>query len=172
MAKLLDARKVRRDSEIDVDLGDDTYVTCRKEDMTLLVFEGRVPMPMLAAVQKMVEMPNASAVDRIEALGAENGRSLVDVMRQHACKVAVRPRIVMVDDGNPDHLPVEYLDTPRLMAIWSATAIVPQVGAAAAATFRRRADADAPDDVQPSEDVPAEPVLVAAPRAVERLVTQ
>ena len=109
---LLNARKVRTDNEVLVDLGDDTQIRCRREDMTLLVFEGRIPMPMLVAVQKMLDMPDATPVERVEALGIEHGKMLVDVLREHACKVAIDPILVMEDDGNPDHLPIE-LSSPR-----------------------------------------------------------
>ena len=60
MTELLNPRTLRRSNEVQVDLGDGTYILARREDMTLLVFEGRVPMPMLAAVQKMIDMPHAS----------------------------------------------------------------------------------------------------------------
>ena len=86
-------------------------------------------------------------MQRIEALGADHGRTLVEILREHACKVALDPLMVMVDDGNPDHLPVEFLNIPKLMAIWTATALVPQVGQTAAATFRRRTRSDDADVV-------------------------
>lgn len=133
---LLNARKVRAANEVMVDLGDDTFVKARREDMTMLLFEGRLPMPMLTAVQKMIDMPNASPVERVEALGSEHGRALVDLLRQHVCRVSIDPVIVMEEDGNEDHLPVAFLDTPKLMAIWIATAVVPEVNQIQAATFR------------------------------------
>lgn len=153
MAELLSAKKARDSNQIQVDLGDGTYILCRREDMTLLVFEGRVPMPMLAAVQKMIDMPNASPVDRIAALGSEHGRTLVEVLREHVCKVAIDPVIVMQDDGNPDHLPVQFLDTQKLMTVWMKTAVIPEVSNEAAATFRQGGSTN---DAPP---VPNEPTL-------------
>jgi hypothetical protein len=117
-------------------------------------------------------MKDASPVERIEALGVEHGRSLVDLLRTHACKVAIEPVLVMEDDGDPDHLPIRYLDVPKLMAIWTATAVVPQVGPLAAAEFRfdeRPNDADA---APVSESVRPAPVVVAPVARIERLVTR
>jgi hypothetical protein len=136
MAELLSAKKLREASHVKVDVGNDTFVHCRREDMTTLVFEGRIPMPMLAAVQKMIDMPNASPAERIAALGEQHGRTLMEVLREHACKVAIEPRIVPQEDGNEDHLPVSLLNTQQLMSIWMATAVIPEVTTARAATFR------------------------------------
>jgi hypothetical protein len=152
MAELLNARKMRDRQGIQIDLGDGTFVKARREDMTLLVFEGRVPMPMLAAVQKMIELPDASPMERIQSLGAENGRTLVEVLRDHACRVVLEPKIVREDDGDPDHLPVEFLDTQKLMAIWMKTAVIPEVTNEDAATFRpeRSLHAVAPAPTRPN----------------------
>jgi hypothetical protein len=171
---LLDPRRLRREGLVDVDLGDGTYIKCRREDMTTLVFEGRVPMPMLMAIQKMIDMPDASPAERVNALGSDHGRELIDLLKLHATKVALHPRIVLVDDGNLDHLPVDFLDVPRLMAIWNATAVVPRVGPMAAATFRPEGDLVSPDAVA---DVPAvppapEPVDLREPVAVEKLISR
>jgi len=162
MPQLLNARTVRAKNEIEVDLGDDTFIKARREDMTLLLFEGRVPMPMLAAVQKMIDLPNASPAERVEALGSENGRALVDLLRQHACRVSMEPKIVMAEDGNPDHLVVDFLDIPKLMMIWMATAVVPEVNQAQAASFRRRERVD---------DAPPAPVKQNLPRKTIRVDT-
>lgn len=162
MAQLLNARKVRANNQVKVDLGDDTFILARREDMTLLVFEGRVPMPMLSAVQKMIEMPGATPAERIAALGSEHGRTLVEVLREHACKVALEPIIVMQEDGNEDHLPVTLLGTQKLMAIWMATAMIPEVSHAEAATFRV---AGSPDDA------PAVPTGPSLPKTTIRMDT-
>jgi hypothetical protein len=163
MAELLSARKVRQTHEVQVDLGDDTFIRARKEDMTLLVFEGRVPMPLLAAVQKMIDMPNASALERVEALGAEHGRKLIDILREHACKVSLEPQIVMTDDGDPDHLPVAFLDTQKLLTIWIATAVVPEVTPIQAATFRAGASSDVAPAVPVGQDLPKDTQRVDSP---------
>ena len=163
MPQLLNARTVRAKNEVQVDLGDDTFIRARREDMTLLLFEGRVPMPMLAAVQKMIDLPNATPAERVESLGSEHGRALVDLLRNHACRVAIEPVIVMDEDGNPDHLPVAFLDTPKLMMIWQATAVVPEVNPSQAATFRGRASVDAPPPAPVKQNLPSRTIRVATP---------
>ena len=160
MPQLLNARTVRAKNEVQVDLGDDTFIRARREDMTLLLFEGRVPMPMLTAVQKMIDLPNATPAERVEALGSEHGRALVDLLRTHACRVAIEPVLVMEEDDNPDHLPVAFLDTPKLMAIWQATAVVPEVNQIAAATFRKRARLDAPSSAPVRQNLPRKTIRV------------
>lgn len=159
--KVLDARQFRRNNEVEVTIDDDAFILCRKEDLAVLVFEGRLPMPMLAAVQKMIEMPNASPAERVEALGKENGRVLVEVLREHVCRVALKPKIVMEDDGNEQHLPVTLFDTQTLMRIWTATAVVPQVSQLAAATFREPASAVPADAAPDGHDVPPAAAPVA-----------
>jgi hypothetical protein len=162
MAELLSARKLRESNQVKVDLGDGTFIRARREDMTLLVFEGRIPMPMLAAVQKMIDMPNASPAERIAALGTEHGRTLVEVLREHACKVAIEPKIVMTDDGNEDNLPVTFLDTQKLMTIWMATALIPEVTVTRAATFREGGSAN---------DAPPLPTGPTLPKVTQHLDT-
>jgi hypothetical protein len=155
--KLLDPRSMRKANEIEVDLGDGTMVVARRQDMTLLVFQGHVPMPMLAAVQRMIELPNATPAERVDSLGGE-GRNLVDLLRRHAVTVVMKPRITDTDTGELDALPVEYLGIQQLMAIWNATAVVPIVGTSQAAEFRGGAEShDAPP-------VPDEPEVPPAPK--------
>lgn len=164
--RLLNARDVRREAEIEVDLGDGTMVKARKMDMTLLVFEGQISMTMLTAVQKMVEMPDASPVDRVAALGGE-GRSMVDMLRKHASVVVVAPRITLEDSPDPNVIPASYLNLPQLMAIWNATAVTPRFGASQAARFRRGTVLDDDAPAPTGESVPPASVDVARPAEYE-----
>lgn len=165
--RLLNPREVRRDSEIEVDLGDGTMVRARKLDMTLLVFEGQLSMTMLVAVQRMVDMPDASPVDRVNALGGE-GKSMVELLRKHASVVCVQPKIVLEETADPNVIPASYLNIQQLMAIWNATAVVPTFGAREAARFRSGAREDDAPPAPVSEDVPSPAVeLVVGDRLVE-----
>ena len=157
---LLDPRKVRREHHVRVDLGDGTAVLARREDLTVLVFEGRIPMPLLAAVQKMIDMPEASPADRIMSLGEAAGRDLVRVLREHVCAVVLQPRVTMEESGDPDTVPVSYFDIQQLMAIWTATAVVARVTPAGAARFRRGTEPDDPVVPHLGEDVRPTPELV------------
>lgn len=162
----LSARAARAENEVTVDLLDGTFVTARKEDMTLLVFDGRVPMPLLAAVQRMIDMPGATDLERLEALGTEHGGNLVKLLREHACSVVMNPKVTMEDTGDPDTLPVTYFSTPKLMAIWTATAVVPRFTTAAAGRFRVGASADVAAPGHVGEEVPPAAEQLVAP-AVE-----
>jgi hypothetical protein len=162
--RLLNPREVRRDSEIEVDLGDGTMVKARKMDMTLLVFEGQISMTMLTAVQKMVELPDASPVERVEALGGE-GRSMVDLLRKHASIVTIQPRITLEESADPNVIPASYLNLQQLMAIWNATAVTPRFGVSQASRFRVGPSADDAPPAPVGEDVSptSEPVAGAGP---------
>lgn len=158
---ILNPKKAREKNVITVDLGDGTAVKCRKEDMTLLLFDGRVPMPLLAAVQRMIEMPDASPLERVQALGEVGGTNLVKLLREHVCAVVIEPKVTMEDTGDENTLPVSYFDVPQLMAIWNATAVVPKFTPTEASSFRPQPSPDAPDAVPAVEAVQPEPVVVA-----------
>jgi hypothetical protein len=162
MSTLMNPRAMRERHVVEIDMGQGQHVLARREDMTVMVFEGRIPMPLLVAVQKMIEMPGASPTERLAALGEAHSRELVDVVREHAIKVVLQPVLVLEDDGNPDHLPVGLLTLTQLIHIWSETAVVPLMTAQTAADFRAGARTpDAPvlpdgEAVQPA----AKPVVV------------
>jgi hypothetical protein len=165
--KILNPRTVRAEVETTVDLGDGTAVKARKEDMATLVFEGRVPMPLLTAVQKMIEMPEGTTdEEKMAALGPDQIGALLVVLRTHALRVVLAPKLTEDDTGDPDTLPVSYLTSAQLMAIWSQTAVVPRFTAPAAARFRAGGDADAADAASDGADVPSQPEPVAGPDLV------
>lgn len=141
----LDPRKARKDSEITIDFGDGTTVLARKLDMTTMVLEGLIPMPLLMAMEKLVSMKDASPADRVKALLAddedEQGRSMLQLLRKHAVIAVIDPKVVMQDTGDESLMPVELLTLPQLMKIWTLTAVVPLMEPAAAARFRGRASA-------------------------------
>ena len=141
----------RKSKTVEVELPGGT-VLCRKDDLTQLVLDGKVPMPMLQAVQKMVAMPNATAMQRVQALDGY-GQDLTETLRDHAVRVAIDPPIARgVVEGA---LQVELMDLKELMVIWVNTAIVPPMGAAASATFREPAGADPAPVASPGDDVRA-----------------
>jgi hypothetical protein len=152
---LLDPAAVRADNEIEVDLLDGTSVLARKEDMLLLLFDGRVPLPMLAAVQRMIDMPKASPEERMGALG-EHGKDLVKLIREHAVNVVIKPKLTLTDTGEPGTIPVSYMRTTQLMEIWKATAVLPRVTTAEASTFRD-------ETVEPTADAPHDGEGVSPP---------
>jgi hypothetical protein len=161
MPTLLDPRKVRRDKTINIDLGDDTFVTARKADMTVLMLEGKIPMPLLVAVQQMVEMPNATVEQRIAALGSDQAESFIQLLRRHALAVVIAPPLSWDDTDDPDVLPVTYFELPQLMAIWTETAVVPLVSHEEAATFRPDERSVHADDAQPRASVRPTTVVMA-----------
>lgn len=158
MNKMLDPKVARAAAEVVVDLGDGALVRCRKEDMTTLVFDGRVPMPILAAVERMIKLPTVSSdADRIAALGTDNGRDIVKIMREHAVAVILEPRFSMEFTSDESVVPITYLTVPQLVKVWNATAMVPKVTQSQAGKFRRRTGGRAADALPVGPDVPAAP---------------
>lgn len=165
MSEIVDVRQFRSKWEVNVELGGGLgHIVVRKQDMTLLLMNGKVPMPVLAAVQRMIDMPDvATDAERLAVLVQdEQGDSLVNMLHEHACAVALKPRLTMGYTEEPGTLPVTYLNLPQLMAIWTATAVVPKVTTAEAGRFRFATDADAPPVVadEPSIPAPAEQLVV------------
>jgi hypothetical protein len=144
MAKRLSAREVNEKNTVEVDLGDGTSVLARKRSMDDLLFEGKLKMPLLLAVQRMVGLgEKASLMDRVQALGPQ-GEELAQVLRQHAVDVVLDPKMTTEKvSEHPDILSAWDVALPKLMLIWSATVTSPKVVADAADRFRRGARAHA-----------------------------
>lgn len=153
--RLVSPKHRRSNRMVSVALSDGTYVQAKRLDATTMVFEGLVPMPLLSAVQKMLDLGiNAgSAVDQLSSMDEASRLGLVDLLRRHAIRAVVNPVVTETDDGQDDHLFVGDLTLNELMDIWNATAMVPMIDPAAAARFRPRAPQPPPADVPPREDV-------------------
>jgi hypothetical protein len=136
--RLLNPQEIRAATIIDVDLGDGTIVRARRLDLEMSVFEGVMPTPLMNAAQKLVQTHGRPANERLDDLDETEKQEVLATLRRHAVAVVLEPIIVAVDDQNPDHLPVDLLRFPQLLAIWNATTITPKVGAATAANFRQR----------------------------------
>lgn len=157
---LMDPRARREASIVWVTLDDGTSVMARRQDMTSMLFEGMLPMPMLAAIQKIVGGKGDMA-DKIMDSKDSDREIVVATLRKHACVVVIQPKVTEEDDGNPEHLPVVLLTVDELMRIWAATAMKPRVAADKAATFRGKAAGALSDAVQPRQDVRPSPQHVA-----------
>lgn len=158
--KLLNPREVRRANEIKVDIGDGMYVRARRDDVTAMVFDGRVPMPILTAVQKLIEMPHSTSAERVKALG-DAGKTLIEVVREHAVRVVIEPKLSLTETGDLDVLPVDYLNVNQLMAIWTETAVTPNIGPERAARFHRGQFATDDSPESDGGEVRQSPKLVA-----------
>lgn len=161
---LLDPAQMRAAQELKVDIGGGRFVLARKLDMTAMVFEGLLPMPLLAAVQRMIDSPDLDPLERVAAMTADDSaKSMLNLLRRHAIVAVTSPKLVEIDTGDPTTLPVTMLALDQLMAIWTATAVVPMAEPIKAARFRGRPRAVPPPDAQPRKDLltSAEPVVVA-----------
>jgi hypothetical protein len=155
---LLDPSDLRGNHTIRVDIGG-RAVIARKVDLTALVFEGAVPMPLLNAVQHLT-----SGLDGFASMNATDRSSMVQMFRNHACRVVIQPVITATDDEDPTHLPVSLLDMTALMRIWEATTTASVLSATAALRFRPTpsplpvpAAHDGEDVRSPAEHVDPEP---------------
>jgi hypothetical protein len=157
MPKLLNPVTVRDQQLVDVDLGDDTFVRARKLDLSMMLLEGELPMPLLTAARKFIETRG----DPEEQLSEVNHEEVLKTLRNHALVVVVEPTVVVEEDQNPAHMPVSLFTLPQLLAIWNQTAVLPKVGAAAAAEFRRQPDATLAHAVPARHEVRPSPEPVA-----------
>lgn len=158
--KILTARELRQENEIVIELAPGRNVVARKLDIVSLVFEGLIPLPMLAAVQKMTKTRGLSAIDRLEGMDDEDKASILQLIRKNATVALIEPVCTPMEDGNPDHVPVTMFTVKELMEIWNQTAMVPMMEPADAARFRPRvsADASAPGSTVEAVRPAAEPV--------------
>lgn len=153
----LKARDLRTQMEVEVDLGDGETLLAKRFDMAMLVFEGRVPLTLLTAVQKMMEMPNASNLERLASLDEMEKQDIIAAMRRHAAMVAIDPKVSEEQTDDPSVVPAAYLSLAQLTSIWTATAVVPKVTAAQAASFRSEVGIDDVVAAPVGEDVPPTP---------------
>jgi hypothetical protein len=157
----LDPRKARENAVVTVTLSTGAFVTAKRIDMTDMLLEGLLPMPILSAAQKLITMKTESFEARMEAMKEIGQSDVRETLRKHAALACIDPIVCHPDDGNPDHMPADLINVMDLMLIWKATAVVPMIDPAAAARFREH-PRPIPDpgpstgeDVQPA----AEPVV-------------
>jgi len=157
--QLLNPRRFRKDRVVDVEIGDGLIVKARKLDLSTMMFEGLISLPLLAAVQRAVEPDNVGEQAKRLALMSDPDRlAMLDLLKRHAVKAVIEPVLTLEDDQNPDHLPVDMLGIEALTQIFAATTIVPVVNAAEVARFRERTailhGAPAPhgEDVRPAPE--------------------
>lgn len=164
MPTLLDPAEVRAATLVDIDLGDDKFVRARRLDLSTMLIEGDLPLPLLTAARKFIESRHLEAAPE-EAVTEVDHEVVLDTLRKHALLVIMEPMVTAEDDYVPDHLPVKLFTLPQLMAIWNATAVLPKVGAALAAEFRPREDVPAAHAVPARAAVrpTAKPVAPPAP---------
>jgi hypothetical protein len=160
---LLTAKAARERNKVTVDLGDGTEVIARRDDMSMVVLDGRLPLPLLAAVENMVNLPDATNAERLKILTEpHDGVNMATMLREHAMRVCINPRVVPDDSQDEDAVPIGYFSVDQLMVLWISTAVVPEVTLSQATRFRGGASTAAPDDVPNGADVrpAAEPVVV------------
>lgn len=135
---VLDPRAARQNATVQIQIALDTYVVARRIDMTSMIFEGLMPMPLLNAVQKMKEMKDMPAELRVAAMTDPENPDILDMLRRHAAAVVIEPKVVWPDDSDEAHMPANLLTLPQLLKIWNETALVPSVTPSAAFRFRQR----------------------------------
>jgi hypothetical protein len=162
--ELLDPTVERARAIIEVDLGNGQYVRARRLDLPQMIFEGLVPQPIMAAAQRLIDTQGQSASAQLgdeEPDAAAQHAAQLETLRRHALTVVLEPRLVLHDDHDPSHLPVDLLTLTQLLAIWNQTAVTPRVSAAQAAHFRRAPGLGSHPPVSPREDVRPAPESVA-----------
>lgn len=170
----LTAQELRR-TVFDVEIRPGRSVGMRRVSVLTLLFTNKIPMPLLGAFAKMQQ---GIAPADLYALPEQDRAEMVEVLRWYACAAVADPVLVMVDDGDPAHVPVtEALTVEELFTISNAEppadvvedpdAPVPVVTADDLARFPGRGARDeAGATAHAGQDVPPAAVSVGAP-AVE-----
>jgi DNA-binding FrmR family transcriptional regulator len=139
--KPLNPRARRANMYLTIDIGNGETVKARRLSLDLMMFSGLLPLPLLAAVQRMMANPVAekNPLAQLLAVSDEQKEAMLVMLRKHAVAAVVEPVVTATDDGNPDHLPVDLLSIEALTKIWQETSIIPLASDDAVSRFRRRA---------------------------------
>lgn len=98
-------------------------------DMMTMIMNNLVPMHLLDAAQKFEEMERkmvqaakdgSSAVNVAKEVDSKALEETMKFLRHYATVVVLEPKIVAVDDGVEDHIPVDFLTAEELMGIFYA----------------------------------------------------
>jgi hypothetical protein len=165
--KRASARELRRVKLFDVEVTGFGTVAVKKADIVGLIMSGAIPMHLLSAMAELagsrVKTLEANPMSILE-MPQEEAAAVFELLQRYACQVEVDPRIVMHDDVNQDHLPVDILDTNQLLEIWRA--VPPEssmLDQPTAKEFPDQPTAVPPDAPHDGGEVRPEAVVVAAP---------
>lgn len=138
LGAVVNPREARANATIKIPIGPGKYVVARRLDMTTMVFEGLLPLPLLTAVEKLRGLQDLPPAERLKAFQQkdENRDQILDMLRSHAAAVCKEPVVCWPDDDNPDHLPADALNLAQLMLIWNETALIPVIAPDDAGRFR------------------------------------
>lgn len=165
----LTAQQLRR-TTYELELRPGWTIALRRSSMMTLLLSGKLPLPLLAAFGQLQRLSTSRALAESDPTERE---LMLEALRWYACSVVADPVVVMTDDGNPDHVPVEVFTAEELFAIGYAdppadvvedpTAPEPVVTEDDLARFPGSGGGDATDVAPPTgEDVRPTPVAVAA----------
>ena len=171
------ARELRGRSTFTVEIRPGFVFRIRRLTMTDLVLQQLIPLNMLQAALKFnAIMANAektvNAAEEAEKVSKESPftpqviEETREFLRRYACAVVVEPKIVMEDDGNEDHLPVDELTYDDLSLIFKASPDSEKeapVTKEQAEDFRRGEPGVSPDVLAPQQGVSKTAVLVDHP---------
>lgn len=109
-------------SEREVSLSRGLSVTIGCVDLLTLFMEGVFPMPLVAAVERLVNQVPTFVRDptNFAQVPPEERQQLLEAMRIYACAVVKQPTFVLKADADPAHVPVTTLQSHDLLAIWVA----------------------------------------------------
>jgi hypothetical protein len=105
----------------------DLTVLVKPVEMAEAFFGNLSPMPATAVrakfeeMQKRLESGDTQAISAVFSESEDDSEfNMLSFLRRYVCAAVVEPKIVMEDDGNPEHIPVTELSRLELLNIWNA----------------------------------------------------
>jgi hypothetical protein len=170
MAAPTSAKALRAKGYWTLEVDPELTVELRRLDMVTLFMTGAIPMPLMASLSRAQEIRQKDGMDDatfMSELGEDDKTNMLDLLRRYACLAVKSPPLVLVDDGNPEHVPVELLTGPQLLTIWQALppdAQTPRLTEAQADEFRGPESGQAPAPAVPDGgEVRAETIELVTP---------
>lgn len=166
------ARDLRTRNEWDVELEPGWTVHVRRLDMVSAYMQNLIPMPLMAALDRLRAQSEKIARDPslVMAVPQQDKEQTIELLRRYACAAVVDPHFVMEEDGDPDHAPITLLSSEQLLKIWQSSPrrdTLPEVSPATADVFRqRRESAETPAAVSPEPQIPSAAELVSTATAI------
>lgn len=167
------ARSLRNTSVFTIQVSQRLTVKIKRIDMMRLMMQNLIPFHLMDAAAKFQEMADrVSMAESLEkkmeeaknSMDADHLRKTEEFLKRYAVAVVIEPKLVLVDDGNEDHLPVDDLTGDELMGIFYAAPMREEVAVTKdeAEDFRGSEPAADGPAVLPREDVQPGPELLVA----------
>lgn len=109
----LTAQDLRR-TTYPVEIRPGRTIRLRRASVLTLLFTGKLPLPIFGALSQLQTVTSTAT---LMATDETQRDTLVEAMRWYACAVVASPVVVMAEDGDSTHVPVEVFTIEELFTI-------------------------------------------------------